>query len=115
MAPADFVKTPEPPYYAVIFTQKMVPKQAQTDEGAGYDKMLTRMLELVRQQPGFLGVEGAMNGDGIFGITTIYFDSAANIANWKQNGEHLVAQKLGKERWYEGYTVRCWRLINYTV
>jgi heme-degrading monooxygenase HmoA len=30
----------------------------------------------------------------------------SDIARWKQVGEHLQAQELGRSRWYESYTIR---------
>lgn len=51
--------TPEPPYYAVIFTSE------RTDVDEGYAAMAERMLALARTQPGFLGVESARDGVGI--------------------------------------------------
>ena len=51
--------TPEPPYYAVIFTS------VRTEGDDGYAEMADRMVELARQQDGFLGVESARNEIGI--------------------------------------------------
>ena len=92
---ADPVK---PPYYAVIFTSRRTP----VDEG--YSEMAVRMVELAAQQPGFLGIDSAR--DRALGITVCYWDSLEAIANWKRNLEHLQAQTLGRERWYESYLVR---------
>ena len=52
-------KTPEPPYYAVIFTS------LRTEGDRGYGRMAERMIELAAQQPGFLGVETARGADGL--------------------------------------------------
>ncbi|MBT2130404.1 hypothetical protein [Aliiroseovarius lamellibrachiae] len=41
-----FTKTPEPPYYAVIFTNQLSPNDA------GYAEMGDRMFELALEQPG---------------------------------------------------------------
>ena len=57
-------KTPEPPYYAVIFTT------LRTDGDSGYAKMADRMVELVQQQPGFLCFESVREG---LGITVSYW------------------------------------------
>ena len=43
--------TPKPPYYAVIFTS------IRTEGDGGYDHMSSSMMNLVKDQPGFLGVE----------------------------------------------------------
>ncbi len=93
----EISKTPEPPYYAVIFTSQ------KTDSDDGYNKMSQRMLELVEQQPGFLGFESAKDG---IGITISYWENLESIKNWKENAEHVLAQNSGKERWYKSYKVR---------
>jgi heme-degrading monooxygenase HmoA len=67
--------------------------------------MAERMLELVPQQPGFLGTESARGEDG-FGITVSYWSSAEAMACWKANMEHVVAQEMGKAAWYEHYELR---------
>jgi heme-degrading monooxygenase HmoA len=94
-----FAKTPEPPYYAVIFTSK------RTEGDHGYEAMAQAMFELALTQPGCLGAESARGENGI-GITVAYFTDEGSIANWKANARHLVAQKLGRERWYSHYELR---------
>lgn len=59
-------KTPQPPYYAVIFTSE------RTTQEEGYEAMSEKMLELAEQQPGFLGWESARNE---IGITVSYWKS----------------------------------------
>jgi heme-degrading monooxygenase HmoA len=90
-------QTPQPPYYAVIFTS------ARTDIDEGYAAMAEQMVEMAAQQPGFLGVESARND---VGITVSYWDSLAAIKNWKQVSEHLMAQRFGREKWYSAYKTR---------
>lgn len=92
-------ETPEPPYYAVIFTS------VRTEGDRGYEAMALRMVELARSMPGFLGVESARGSDGV-GITVSYWKSEEDILFWKQNAEHRVAQEAGKRTWYSGYSVR---------
>lgn len=99
-----FAQTPAPPYYAVVFSSV----RTQQDDAA-YHKMSDRMVELARQQPGFLGVESARGADGL-GITVSYWSDRESIANWKANAEHLVAQRLGKERWYQSIRIRVCRV-----
>ncbi len=92
-------QTPEPPYYAVIFTSK------RTGGDEGYERTANRMVELARTSPGFLGVESARDLNGI-GITVSYWSDEKAILNWKQDLEHLDAQALGRSLWYEEYSVR---------
>lgn len=96
-------RTPEPPYYAVIFSSCRSPGDA------GYRQMAERMVELAAAQPGFLGMESAREQDG-FGITVSYWASIEAIKHWKANAEHLVAQEKGKRAWYEDYEVRVARV-----
>jgi heme-degrading monooxygenase HmoA len=99
-----FAATPEPPYYAVIFTSVRTP-----DDPEGYAVMADRMVELASAQPGFLGVE-SVRGDDRVGITVSYWDSLDNIRRWKMHSEHLIAQAKGKTNWYEGYCLRVCRV-----
>ncbi|USK50566.1 antibiotic biosynthesis monooxygenase [Bacillus sp. CMF12] len=92
------VKTPEPPYYAVIFSSQ------RTEGDRGYGKMAEKMVELASQQKGFLGVESARD-EGV-GITVSYWVSLDAIKNWKENSAHQVAQDRGKNEWYKSFALR---------
>ncbi len=97
--PPTFAPTPEPPYYAVIFSTQ------RSDGDHGYGRMAERMVELAASQPGFLGMESARGADG-FGITVSYWASEEAIANWKAHAEHRAAQQLGRRTWYAHYALR---------
>lgn len=97
---SNFALKLKPPYYAVIFSSQ------RTATGAvEYDSMGERMVELAKEQPGYLGVESVRGADG-FGITVSYWDSEANIAAWKRNAEHRIAQEKGQTDWYTHYETR---------
>jgi heme-degrading monooxygenase HmoA len=96
-------KTPEPPYYAVIFSSRRTPGDA------GYGRMAERMAALAARQPGYLGAESARDGQGL-GITVSYWKDEVSIRNWKRDLEHLEAQKQGREQWYAAYQVRIARV-----
>jgi len=93
-------KTPEPPYYCVIFTSRKRP-----DLGNDYGDAAARMHELAREMPGYLGIESARDAEGV-GITVSYWESEETIRNWREHAEHRVVQKLGRERFYEWYESR---------
>ncbi|MFS2187312.1 antibiotic biosynthesis monooxygenase [Mucilaginibacter sp. Mucisp84] len=94
-------QTPQPPYYAVIFTS------VRTGVEEGYGDMAVEMVELARQQEGFLGVESARNN---VGITVSYWQSVEAIKNWKANARHMFAQQQGRDKWYLNYKVRICRV-----
>ncbi len=98
-APGDLARTPEPPYYAVIFTSK------RTAGDHGYGAMAERMIDLGSKYDGFLGIESARGVDGL-GITVSYWRDEAAIAAWKRDTEHQKAQRAGQQAWYADYEVR---------
>ena len=75
----------------------------RTDGDNGYGEMADRMVELASKQPGFLGIESARES---VGITVSYWTDLESIKLWKQNTEHLVAQKEGKDIWYAEFKTR---------
>jgi heme-degrading monooxygenase HmoA len=87
-------------YFAVIFTA-----QRSLSGDDIYDITADRMVLLARRQPGFLGVESVHGDDGI-GITVSYWVDRDAIANWRQQAEHLAAQALGRQEFYDWYRVR---------
>ncbi len=94
-----FSNTPEPPYYAVIFTSVL------GDGRDGYDAMGSALVELAERQPGYLGIETTRGADGL-GITVSYWTDEASIIAWKQQTQHVLAQKNGIEKWYGHYELR---------
>lgn len=92
--------TPQPPYYAVIFTSR------RTEGDNGYADAAKEMLALASSQPGFLGFESARQE---IGISISYWSSLEAIAAWKENLSHRQAQGRAKE-WYETFRVRVCRV-----
>ncbi len=85
------------PYYAVIFTSK----KSLNDEG--YAVMAQEMETLAQQQQGFIGMDSARNE---IGITVSYWKTHESIIAWKQHVDHVIAQKMGNEKWYDFYNVK---------
>lgn len=90
-------KTPQPPYYAVIFTSE------RTEDDNGYSQMSDEMEKLVEKQPGFLGYESARNETG---ITVSYWKDLESIKKWKENNSHSIAREKGRGVWYSKFKVR---------
>lgn len=100
----SLARTPDPPYYAVVFTSVRMPADPE-----GYALMADRMLELAAGQPGFLGEESARDAHGV-GITVSYWTSLLAIRNWREHAEHQVAQSHGRSSWYREYRLRICRV-----
>lgn len=90
-------ETPEPPYYAVIFSSVLSP------DSEGYAEAGARMFDLVATTPGYLGADHAREG---VGITVAYFRDEAAIAAWREHPEHLATRERGREQWYAAYEIR---------
>jgi heme-degrading monooxygenase HmoA len=90
-------ETPDPPYYAVIFTS------VRTPGDNGYAEMSIRMNELAGLQDGFLGVESARQE---IGITVSYWRDLDSIRKWKENIDHTLAREKGRKEWYKTFKVR---------
>ena len=39
-------------------------------------------------------------------VAISYWDTEAQVRNWKQDALHLQAQQLGRKKWYESYRVQ---------
>lgn len=98
---SKFAQTPQPPYYAVIFTT------VKSDNQDGYAEMNARMFELAQQQKGYLGIESAK---GEIGLSVTYWETIEDIVNWKNHAEHLLAQAEGYATWYQAFATRVCRV-----
>jgi heme-degrading monooxygenase HmoA len=94
--------TPEPPYWAVIFSARR-----NVQPGDQFDETDKRMMALAAQQPGYLGVETTAAG---IGITISYWADEESIAAWRRNADHAFAQYEGRSRWYDAYELRVARV-----
>jgi heme-degrading monooxygenase HmoA len=99
MSGEPLASTPEPPYYAVIFTSRLRP------DAEGYAEAAERMEKLVADSPGFLGIDSARRADGV-GITVGYFRDEESIRIWRGQPEHAETRARGRAHWYEAFEVR---------
>lgn len=96
----------EPPYFIVSFSSELIAGVEQD-----YRDVAQRMEKLASEQPGFLGVTSVRDPSGV-GITLSYWKDLESIEAWKNNSQHLEAQRLGKKRFYKWFRVeisRCER------
>jgi heme-degrading monooxygenase HmoA len=89
-------KTPEPPYYAVIFTS------IRTPDDNGYAEVAKRMFDIASRQPGFLGYESARQD---VGISVSYWASLEDIKAWREHPVHREVQSRADD-WYADSKIR---------
>ncbi|WP_370254639.1 antibiotic biosynthesis monooxygenase [Streptomyces sp. V4I8] len=97
-APVAPVEAYEPPYYVAVFSTVRTPNQND------YSETNARMEDLVKDVPGFLGMDHAQTPGGL-GITVSYFRDADALTEWRTNVEHRAAQERGRADWYQSYTL----------
>ncbi len=83
--------------FVVIFRAK-----ARTLD-ADYTARAARMRELALKEFGCLDFCAVTEGDQEVALS--YWPDEASIRAWKQHTDHLMAQQLGRERWYASYSV----------
>ena len=72
-------------------------------DAAEYERTGTRMVELVGEIPGFLGMDYAETEGGE--LLVARFDSHESLAAWRNHPEHRAAQRRGRERFFEHYRI----------
>jgi heme-degrading monooxygenase HmoA len=84
--------------FVVIFRAKV----RQLDDE--YALVAARMRELALSQFGCLDFSALTEGQNEVALS--YWPDEASIRAWKSHAEHVLAQQLGRERWYESYMVQ---------
>ncbi len=97
-APVAPVEACESPYYAAVFPT------VRSQDQSGCSETNARMEDLVKDVPGFLGMDHAQAPGGL-GITAGYFRGAGALTEWRTNTEHRAAQKHGRAEWYRSCTL----------
>lgn len=62
------------------------------------------MLEIAQSMPGFLSYKVYVAEDGER-CSIIEFDSHEHLRAWREHPEHRAAQRLGRERYYQEYSL----------
>ena len=70
-----------------------------------YVTLANRMNEIARSMPGYISHKGFFAEDGER-VTIVEFESEEAMRAWRMHPEHREAQKLGRERYYESYSIQ---------
>jgi heme-degrading monooxygenase HmoA len=81
----------------ISFRSRLTPQA-----GKDYEAMSDEMDRLARASPGFIDVKAFTAADGER-LTLVWWESADTLRQWAENVRHLMAQRMGRERWYEYY------------
>jgi len=70
--------------------------------------MANRLRELALSQFGCLEFTTVSEADTEIALS--YWPDEVSVQAWKQHAEHVLAQELGRERWYDAYIVQVARI-----
>jgi len=82
----------------VLFRSKLV------EPAPGYSEMANEMEELARTMPGFIDVKAYKADDGER-LTLVWWQDEATMKIWREDQRHRVAQRAGREQWYQYYKI----------
>ena len=86
--------------FLVVFRNR---KRTDLDANA-YDEEAERMEKLARAQPGFLSFKNYVAEDGET-VALSEWDSESAARAWGTQEDHRAAQRRGRERYYESFTL----------
>lgn len=89
--------------YAVIFRAEIDTLDTE------YSSLAERMRELAINEYGCREFISCTEGNEEIAIS--YWNSEEEIKAWKQNAEHLLAQKAGRSKWYKSYSVQITEIV----
>lgn len=84
--------------YAVIFTATT----KQLDQR--YSETVAKLRELAFEKYNCVEFNAVTEGKNEIAVS--YWHSHEDIRSWKQDANHLFAQQLGQDEWYEKYKVQ---------
>ena len=87
-----------------MFTVQFKITPRENVDQAEYERTFQRMLELVSQMPGFLGMDGYAGEDGTE-LAVARFESDEVVKAWKQHPEHLKTQERGRREFFAAYDI----------
>jgi heme-degrading monooxygenase HmoA len=88
----------------VLFRSKLV------DEPDGYAEMAQEMVDIAKSMPGFIDVKAFKADDGER-LTLVWWEDEDTLRAWRTHARHLVAQRLGRERWYQYYKIEVGEIL----
>ena len=89
--------------YVVIF------KAEFKHQDSVYSETAARMRELAKKKYGCIEFVSVCDGENEISIS--YWESENQIKRWKQDEEHVKAQKKGKALWYKSYSIEVCEVV----
>jgi heme-degrading monooxygenase HmoA len=83
-----------------IFKHRMRPG---VDQEYGTD--VSKLLAIAQKMPGFVSIKGYAAADGEQ-LILVEFETEQALSDWREHPEHLIAQGLGRSKYYSEYQIQ---------
>lgn len=83
----------------ILFRSKLT-EQA----GEDYKALDAELEKMVQENPGFIAAKAFTAADGER-LTVVWWRDEASLTEWRNLIRHREAQDLGRQKWYQYYTV----------
>ena len=70
-----------------------------------YDELVAELAEIASSMPGFISVKGPYRNEEGEEFSVHEWESAEHLRAWSELPEHLKVQALGREVFYEEFTI----------
>lgn len=77
----------------------------RSEHAVEFQRLADRMLQIARSMPGFISYKVYADAEGER-CSIIEFESPELLQAWREHPEHREAQRLGRERFYDEYTLQ---------
>ena len=101
---STFHDAPSKPYCAVIFLAKL-----SEFDLPSYREIGEVLLDQARKQPGFQGYDD-VGGESRFSFNVSYWEDLESIRMWRNDANHVIAQKNGESKWFLWYEAKIARV-----
>jgi heme-degrading monooxygenase HmoA len=88
------------PTVVVLFRSRLTAAALEN----GYGDMTREMAGLASSMPGFVEEKSFTSEDGEQ-LTVVWWQDHDTLGAWREHVRHRTAQHLGRERWFESYTM----------
>ena len=82
-----------------VFRSRLRPQHAEE-----FQELAEKMLALAETMPGFISYKLYTSDDGER-ASIVEFESPEQLQAWREHPEHLQAQRIGRERFYQEYSL----------
>ena len=75
-----------------------------------YGATASKLLKIAQKMPGFVSIKSYAAEDGEQ-LIIVEFETEKALAAWREHPEHLIAQELGRSKYYSEYNIQVCKTV----